>query len=311
MKKNDINALIGREFVSEIRFSTRSGPGRAAFDAAIFENGSILQKLDFGKFCRLLKQNHVNEALAFVLDKEQFRILNSQRRKNSSAIGGRATMANAQNHVQNRHFEHWSRGTKGLVKAWNKGLSKETDDRCKNISLSKVGYKNPMFGRQVSSETREKLSAKTRENIASGKWTPNTFNSRTRKQLLFRGVFFRSSWEALFFQSFPTAQYEKIRIPYITDRQHVLITDFVIDKTIYEIKPRKQIEQQQNKISVMRKWCTENGYDFVVLDEFALTSLIPFDSVMFKEFDERTEKLLRGLYASVEKRKNREAINSL
>lgn len=75
--------------------------------------------------------------------------------------------------------------------------------------------------------------------------------------------------------------------------------------------PFSKIEQQQNKISVMRKWCTENGYDFVVLDEFALTSLIPFDSVMFREFDERTEKLLRGLYASVKKRKNREAINSL
>lgn len=44
----------------------------------------------------------------------------------------------------------WNKGKQGVQKAWNKGLTKETDERVKKISNSKVGH-------EVSKETRDKI----------------------------------------------------------------------------------------------------------------------------------------------------------
>lgn len=300
MQIEEINKLIAPN-LSVIEKRHKAGRGNP-FDCVIFSNGASFEKNKWGKFVRLLAQGHVEEAKAFVLNAEMFRELNAKRKKDAASRGGVAAMQNANNHICNRSFQHWSKGTIGKTKAWNKGLSKETDIRCINISESKKGEKNPMFGRPVSDETRKKLSEKAKHNILIGKWTPNAFNSRTRKQLLFRGKLFRSSWEALFFQAHPTALYEHLRIPYVTDKKHVYITDFVIDRTVYEIKPQKHIKLKKDKLNIVDKWCNENGYHFIILDEFSLTRLIPLENVIFDEFDSKTQKLLRGLYESVKKR---------
>lgn len=304
MKKHEINEKVGYDFCSDIIFASRTGSGRLPFDRAVFLESIELRKKEFGKFCVLLKKGHLEEAVSFVTDREKFLEINAVRRKRGCAVGGRAAMANPNNLIQNREFTHWSKGTVGKVKAWNKGLTKETDARCLNISEAKKGNKNPMFGRDVSDETRKKLSEKAKHNILTGKWTPNTFNSRTRKQLLFRGKLFRSSWEALFYQAHPSALYEHLRIPYTTDKKHVFITDFVIGTTVFEIKPQKHIELKRDKLDIVRSWCDYNGYTFILLDEFSLTDIIPKEQVVFEEFDPKTEKLLRGLYESVKKRRN-------
>lgn len=304
MKKKEINDLIGYEFLIEIFFFPRIGSGRLPFDFALFSGNKKLNGKEFGKFCRLLKDGHLHEAIAFVEDKDLFCKLNAERRKKAAAKGGLACATNPKNHISNKSYTHWNKNTKGVVVAWNKGLTQATDQRCINISLSKKGDRNPMYGRPVSDITRAKLSEKAKSNILSGKWTPNTFNSRTRKKLLYNGILFRSSWEALFYHAFPNAQYEKIRIPYLTDKQHVYITDFVIGNKIFEIKPNKHILLKKDKLDIVSKWCESNGFDFIILDEFKLTDLIPKEIVKFHEFDKHTEKLIRGLYASVEKRRN-------
>ena len=73
----------------------------------------------------------------------------------------------------------WCKGTKGVCKAWNKGLTKETDERVakyskprseefrKNLSIKRQGSGNPMFG---------------------VKPTPI-------KQIEYKGIMFRSSYE--------------------------------------------------------------------------------------------------------------------
>jgi hypothetical protein len=305
MKKKIINDLLGDEFLIDIKFLPRTGSVRLPFDSAVFSCGRKLNKKEFGKFYRLLMQGHLEEARTFVAAPQEFEKLNKQRRQIAASKGGRAAMLDPKNYVCNKNGTHWNRGTVGLVKAWNKGLTKNTDVRCKNISIAKMGAKNPMYGRPVSALTREKLSLKAKQNIESGKWTPNTFNSRTRKQLKFRDKLFRSSWEALFYQAFPQAEYEKIRIPYFTDKHHVYITDFKVGNVIYEIKPEKYVKLKQPILDIVARWCVSNGFEFVILTEFSLTELIPKHTVNFSEFDENTEKLLRGLYASVEKRRNR------
>ncbi len=40
----------------------------------------------------------------------------------------------------------WNKGKTGLQKAWNKDLTKDSNDSVKKISESKLGNKNPMFG---------------------------------------------------------------------------------------------------------------------------------------------------------------------
>ena len=269
-RKNEINLAVGSEFLKEIRYKTRVGSGRLPFDCAVFANSRELNSAEFGKFIRLIRADRIDEAKAFVEDADLFKKLSSLTKRKAAIAGGKAAMSNPKNHVQNKKFTHWSKGTVGLVKAWNKG---KTD--CENISQSKQGSKNPMFGRPVSDETRTLLSNAVKANILSGKWTPNAFNSRTRKKLLFRGQLFRSSWEALFNQAFPELLYEKLRIPYTTDRPHVYITDFVDHekKIVYEIKPQKMVEQKVLVLDIIGRWCLDNGYEFRIIDEFDLTEL--------------------------------------
>lgn len=311
MKVEEINEIVGFSFCEEIIYGYSLRTNRPSMKEVRFCNGRMLDRKQFFRVCRLIKQGHIDEATAFVLDSSKYTELNSRRKSEASAVGGRAVMANPQNHICNRTYTHWNRGTVGLVKPWNTGLTKETSEGCRKISIANSGSRNPMFGRPVSEETRAKISKRAKENILSGKWTPNTFNSRTRKQLLYNGTLFRSSWEALFSQAFPEAQYEVLRIPYTTDTNHTYITDFVIGRNVYEIKPAKHVLLKNKILTIVDEWCKKNDYTFIIVNEFDLVDLIPEKNVRYDEFDNNTQKLIRGLYASVEKRRNKQAKHSI
>ena len=87
----------------------------------------------------------------------------------------------------------------GEISIWNKGLTKETDIRMKKVSEQRTGSGNPMFGKHRSEEYKKNASEVMKENIRSGKFTPNVQNSRTHWQVIYRGKRFRSSWEAAWF----------------------------------------------------------------------------------------------------------------
>ena len=176
----------------------------------------------------------------------------AKRKTFNSRKGGIATMAKPQNHIRNKvsnDFTSWNDGLTGLI-GWSKGLSKNTDARILNISKAKMGEKNPMFGKQLSDEHKRKISTNVKARILSGEWTPNAHNSRTRKNILFRGIKFRSSWEVIFYAATGHA-YEKIRIPYTSEDGifRIYITDFFekATNTIFEIKPKSELKKHEHK----------------------------------------------------------------
>ena len=52
----------------------------------------------------------------------------------------------------------WNLGTKGIMKAWNVGLTKETDERVLKYSLSNIGKPGGRKGYKCSEELKKKIS---------------------------------------------------------------------------------------------------------------------------------------------------------
>ncbi len=87
-------------------------------------------------------------------------------------------------HNPNRHEP--SRGMKGKA-SWNRGLSKETDDRVANAAIKSRETLKNRKGRPQSHETRERLSI-----IRANALNENAFYS---KRSLYKGVTLDSSYE--------------------------------------------------------------------------------------------------------------------
>ena len=166
----------------------------------------------------------------------------------------------------------WNKGKVDCQVAWNKGLTKDNDERMVKISKDRMGKGNPMYGKSLSYESRKKLSQKMKDKILKGEFTPNIHNSRTNWKSIVDDMKFRSSWEATFFILNPLVEYEKIRIPYyIENKRKIYITDFVDgeNRIIYEIKPSTHNDDKRFlvKRSAAESWCKNNGYSFVVISE--------------------------------------------
>lgn len=168
--------------------------------------------------------------------------------------------------------EPWNKGTTGVMKAWNAGLTKETSDSVKKISDSKIGENNPMYGKSHTQEVKDNQSRLVKEKILSGEFTPCVKNSRTHWTAEHNGKKYRSTWEMNFHKIYPEFEYETIRIPYTYgNKQYVYIVDFVdmTNKVLYEIKPSSLVEVQKNvaKHDAAIEWCTLNGYTYKIITE--------------------------------------------
>lgn len=167
---------------------------------------------------------------------------------------------------------------------WNKGQTIETDERLKvfsvpcseekkkKISIANSGENNGMYGHVHSEEEKENKSIKMKNLIAEGKFTPNIHNSLTHYQFVYKNKKFRSSWEAAFFSLNQHLLYEKHRISYFDSskqKDRIYITDFTDEelKIIYEIKPSVNEQKNKDKLSAGKKWCVDNNYNFVIINE--------------------------------------------
>jgi len=122
----------------------------------------------------------------------------------------------------------------------------------------------------------KKISDTLKRKIANGEVVPKITNSRTHwdaKIVLDNGQIkkFRSSWEAVFWNSNQHLEFETLRIPW-TDSNgelHSYIPDFY-DRNkniIYEIKPRSTWDVQNNKMQQSIKWCMEQNIKFIWINE--------------------------------------------
>ncbi len=190
---------------------------------------------------------------------------------------------------------------------WNKGLTKETDNRVKSISDSKIGSLNPMYGKIHTDETKSHLSKIMKDKILNGEFTPNIHNSNTHWQCEYNNQKYRSSWELVWHYLNPSYEYETLRLPYIYNGfTKIYITDFINhdDKVVVEIKPSSHHDNNQvkDKIQSAIRWCDENGYTFKIIDESFIYD--SWDSINLSLFDTNVQKNITKAYETYIKKNN-------
>lgn len=168
------------------------------------------------------------------------------------------------------------------------GFKKHCSKDCeyKSISIRQKGDKNTCH--RMTNESFKSMCRKNsiimKSKIKSGEFTPyitNSWNKGT-SYLIIDGekIKYRSSWEAFFHLCNTELQYEKKRIEYsFKGETRNYIVDFIdiINKKLYEIKPKSQLEKDIVKVKnkYCLKWCEENGYELIVISEDWYKTNIP------------------------------------
>lgn len=126
--------------------------------------------------------------------------------------------------------------------SWNKGLTKETDDRVKAYALKSSETLKKIPGHKVSEESRKKISETMKNNPNAGGYRKG---SGRGKKGWYNGVFFDSQWELAFWIY---CKDHNISIKRNTDKfyyelnneWHYYLPDFIINENeIIEIKGYK------------------------------------------------------------------------
>ena len=163
-------------------------------------------------------------------------------------------------------------------------INKHKSEKTCSLACYRKNFKSYM-----TPERKEKQSNSMKDIIQKGLFTPNVFNSNTRKNIeLKNGSFiikFRSSWELLFYIMNDCYEYEKLRIPYIYDKkERIYLVDFINDrdKIAIEIKPKNKKNDIKNKLKndSLIKWCEINNYEMHTVTE---EDLKKYDYELFKE----------------------------
>jgi hypothetical protein len=195
----------------------------------------------------------------------------------------------------------WNKGKKLHYDVWNTGLTKESDRRVHNISKSRMGCANPMYGHVHTDEYRKKQSERMKELIRTGQFTPNSNNNNTHWESTFNGKKFRSSWEAIYYSHFPESEYEVLRIDYIYNgNDHVYIVDFVdnVNKLAIEVKPQEHMADLRTiaKLAALQIWCNNNQFTLIIADQTYLRECgMPPD---LSGFDQQTTEKVLKFYAT-------------
>jgi len=207
---------------------------------------------------------------------------------------------------QEIHKDH-IRNNLNTGQPWIKGKKKNidykrrplTEEQCDNMSKRRMGAGNPMYGKRHSEEVKNKHSLLMKTMIQEGRFTPNSNNRQTHYDVLFNGLKYRSSWEALYHSYNPQAKYEKLRIPYThNNEERVYIVDFVDEqnKLVIEVKPRELTKDRifKAKWESLVDWSQNNGYTVLLADQYWLVNNVLNPDL--SKFDDTTARKLRILY---------------
>ena len=164
------------------------------------------------------------------------------------------------------------------------GISKHKSEKTCSMECYRKNFKSYM-----TQERKEKQSNSIKNTIRKGLFTPNVFNSNTRKNIELKNdlvsIKFRSSWELLFYVMNDCYEYEKLRITYVYDKkERIYLVDFINhrDKIAIEIKPKNKKNDTKNKLKndSLIKWCEINNYEMHIITE---EDLKKHDYELFRE----------------------------
>ncbi len=176
-----------------------------------------------------------------------------------------------------------------------KNIGEKNSIKMKEFNKTEVGILN-------INNTAKKLSKIMKDKIYNGEFTPNITNSFTHwnAEIILDNLTykFRSSWEACFWLSNSHLEYEKYRIPYISESgiNRIYIADFFdyTNKILYEIKPRSVYVKQQYKMDMIIQYCIDNDIKFIWINENNIMNYIkPF------KFNGENYKQLKKMYEGI------------
>lgn len=274
--------------------------------AIVLSSGLRLINNDRYKFCRRIMNKKTDEWIKNIDRLLAGEIKESEVKSVLAGNGGKA--------VQKKYGEKiklnlntgtpWNAGTVGLVKSWNKGLTKDTDERLAKLSQDRTGQGNPCYGKIYTSEEKIIKSQRMKENILEGKFTPNSNNRNTYWESSFLNKRYRSSWEAWYQYLSPDSEFETLRIQYeINGVMKIYIVDFVdhLNKTVAEVKPKEMTTSEifRAKWSALLSWAESNGYEYrLVTAQWLIEHTTTID---YSLFDERTSTKIKKLYEANKK----------
>lgn len=197
----------------------------------------------------------------------------------------------------------WYESPEGVL--FKEKISKINSEKMKSFNLTPEGISN-------IKRKAKNLSKIMKEKIALGEFTPRITNTRTHwnaKIILYNGdeKRFRSSWEAAFWASNMHLEYETLRIPWTSKlgTHHTYIPDFFdkVKNIIYEIKPRSQYVNQDEKMQQAIQYCLANNIKFIWINEMNILNYINLDDSIYN-INENYQQLNKVINA-VNKNKNK------
>jgi hypothetical protein len=168
--------------------------------------------------------------LLYDIDIEKRKMTETRLRTILASMGGKICQEKYGDKIKNNLNTGlpWNKNKKGLQIAWSKGLTKNEHDGLLRNSQSKMGNKNPMYGKTMTTDQKNALSEKIKQKILSGEFRPNILNSFLRCGVILNDKKYRSSWEAFFSYINPSYLYEDVKIEYYDgNKTRIYIVDFV------------------------------------------------------------------------------------
>lgn len=193
----------------------------------------------------------------------------------------------------------------GIRKFYRSAKGKQVihDNKLKRSASLKKYFLTPEGKIQIE-KSRSFNSDYMKDMIRTGRFSPNITNSYTHWDAFIKDgdaiVKFRSSWEACFWCSNKSLEYETVRIPYSDSDgiMHTYVADFFDSKTntVYEIKPTSQWRKTscQRKMKAAALYCARNEIQLVWVNENNIMDYVDksdFTADNMPQFD----KMLEGV----------------
>ena len=163
-----------------------------------------------------------------------------------------------------------------IMPGWSRGWYTTCSEQCRQqlASTRQSGSNNSAL--RMTPEQRviqsKKLSETMKENIRTGKFTPNTNNYKHQRPIKCildgKSTQVRSLWELIYRLNHPNSMYEALRIKYydsVKETGRIYITDFYdpTTNTIIEVRPKAY----QPLLVDKQKAVIEQGYNYIIVDE--------------------------------------------
>lgn len=175
-------------------------------------------------------------------------------------------------------------------------------------SINTAKFNKTEAGHAIRLDCHKRQSEIMKKKILNGEFTPCITNIRTHWSAIIKledGSYkkFRSSWEAVFWNSNKYLEFEAIRIPWYDEAgiQHTYIVDFYdrIKNIIYEIKPKSTWGVQNIKMQQIINYCLINNIKFIWINDDNILSYINEDDFHDENLDQ-----LQKVYNGIKKNKN-------